>query len=171
VLPFPFPFELAHCWVFHCAGATAAHGSSSIYTEVCTACTLAQGPGCAGAGKLWRPAAGAARLPWALVHGWHSALWQAMAEGVTCLTDFLGSPWRPHEMAPDADHVSCWPSRSVGTARTALYQEVRGLHACMMPPKHCLGKKGPGMLCVGGSWCASVSGDRRTRGATSLAQS
>ena len=53
------------------------------------------------------------------------------------LADFLGSPWRPTNMAADALHMTAYSSQCVGTQRTAPYMEVWDFTLEWAPPKQC----------------------------------
>ena len=72
---------------------------------------------------LMVPPSERARLPHAAEHLSPSNPLGALAEGVTSITDFLWSAWRPRTLAPDEHYVSAFPSCCMGTRRTALYED------------------------------------------------
>ena len=86
------------------------------------ACFGAQGDQGACAAKLRRPHV--ARMPWAITWNWQVTLALVLGESVTCLTDYVGLPWRPFQKAPTEHHVSAYPTHCIGTVRAALYQKV-----------------------------------------------
>ena len=53
----------------------------------------------------------------------HNQLLMSLLEGTSCIADFLGCFWRPCEL-PCQHNLSGFPSHSVGTGRSALYDEV-----------------------------------------------
>ena len=78
-----------------------------------------------GAGKLHKPPAQPARLPTAPWAGtWQNLLWMGMVEGVISIADFLGHPWRPRSLPAHQYSLTAFPSESVGTMRSVLYQRV-----------------------------------------------
>ena len=53
-----------------------------------------------------------------------SALSTSLDEGITLLSDYLGQPWRPYELPVTEHYAAGFPSHTIGTMRSALYQEV-----------------------------------------------
>ena len=76
---------------------------------------------------MLKPPAEPARLPFlAAEMVWQRVLRMCLMECTTLLTDFLGHPWRlPATRPVDQHFVNFFPSCRIGSARTALFQEVR----------------------------------------------
>lgn len=83
-----------------------------------------QGDPGTGADKLRRLPAQPARLPFKTEWGWQIELWRALGEGIMCIADFIGHPWRPRDLPANEYHMTAIPLAFVGTQRSAPYQEV-----------------------------------------------
>lgn len=127
VLQFPSRSPVQCCCHMHLWQALSNHWracspASCKPVSVLTALFWARTKEPAGAWLLWSPAQ-LARLPPAAKQLPLHTLLRVLTEGVTLWTDFLAYNWRPRQLLPDAIYVPLFPSASIGTLRSALYQD------------------------------------------------
>ena len=114
---------LAYCrWSLACACSKAHYHCRHVYQSLLTA-MCADAPA-QGAEKLLKPPAEPARLPFSAELTWQRALRTCLMQSATLLSDFLGYPWQQPRVPPNQHYIVCFPSHAMGSARTALFQEV-----------------------------------------------